>query len=169
MDLSTSKVFNRTIDSVRLPLEHFMATGFYDPSTLNGYEPEDIAAFQVRRACRQLAKEQKRPFIRCHVVEVTYRWDHNAGKWMKLAKPEWEFGYVEIPKRQYLAPLVAPLLLAAPDETARHGTLLAKAPVIQVTSKSLWQFHVRDYQLWTKYYDFVLNDPDCRKARRLTA
>jgi len=169
MDLNTSKVFNRAIDSVRLPLERFMATGFYDPFTLNGYEPEDIAAFQVRRACRKLAKEQKRPFIRCHVVETTYQWDHNAAKWVKLAKPGWEFGYVEVPKRKYLAPLVAPLLLAAPDEIVPQGTVLAKAPVIQVASKSLWIFHIRDYEFWTKYYDFILNNPDCRKARRLTA
>lgn len=169
MDLSTSKVYRRVIDSVRVPLEHFVSTGLYDPFSLEGFEPEDIADFQVRRACRQLAKELKRPFIRCYNVFSAFQWDHNKAKWVKLEVPDWNYGYVEVPKRQYLAPLVAPLLLAAPEAGSYVEVRSAQGKVLQEQCRSLWRFRIRDRPLWDSYYQFMLSDPDCRKARRLTA
>lgn len=166
MDLSASKVFSRAIDSVRVPLEHFIKTGFYDPHSLAGYEPEDIADFQTRRVCRQIAKEMKRPFIRCYGVISNYHF--NGSKWEKYDDPKWESGYLEVPKRKYLMPLITPLLLAAPDPH-RWASRNKENPVWQMPCQSLWQFKIYDRELWEKYYDFVLNDPDCRKARRLTS
>lgn len=167
MDLNASKVFSRAVDSVRIPLEHFIKTGFYDPHSLPGHEPEDIADFQVRRVCRQIAKESKRPFIRCYEVVITYRWDYGSG-WTKLDKPEWERGFIEMPKRHYLAPLIAPLLLAAPEAGSRYDPRTG-AGVHQQSLATLWSFSIFNRELWDQYYQFVLTDPECRKARRLTS
>lgn len=169
MDLNASKVFQRAVDSVRVPLEHFIKTGFYDPHVLGGYEPEDIADFQVRRVCRQIAKEGKRPFIRCHDVKSNYTWDNTTSRYVQRDIPEWEFGYVEVPKRKYLSVLVAPLLLTSPAKSGYYDALRSNSPVYEEQCESLWRLRVRDRELWDKYYDFVLNDPDCRKVRRLTS
>lgn len=170
MDLNASKVFQRAVDSVRIPLEHFIKTGFYDPNSLVGYEPEDIADFQVRRVCRQIAKEGKRPFIRCYAVESLHTFDRTTMRWEKNDKPKFEYGYVEVPKRKYLAPLVAPLLLAAPEAQGRYYANTKDGEhVWQLSSVTLWQFRVYGKDLWDKIYDYMLNDPECRKARRLTS
>lgn len=164
--------FQRTIDSVRLPLEHFIKTGFWDPYILLGYTASDISDVQVRKACRLAAQEVKRPFVQCYAVFQRGEWQNqgsqNGYKWVDYPEPKWVNGFVEMPKRRYLSPLVAPLLLAAPDETtfySRYGK--PPAQVVRNQSRTLWSFRVFDRALWDEYYAFVLNDPDCRKARRL--
>lgn len=168
MDLNASKVFQRAVDSVRVPLEHFIKTGFYDPHVLGGYQPEDIADFQVRRVCRQIAKEAKRPFIRCYDVSSTYTYDNKVHQWVRRDTPQWEFGFIEVPKRKYLSALVAPLLLVA-TPGSYYDAIRKNAGIYEESSVTLWRFRVSDRELWDKYYEWVLNDPDCRKARRLTS
>ncbi len=155
MEHVTSQVFTRAVDSVRIPLEHFLKTGFWDPTSLEDWQPADMSYSQTRRACRQMAKELKRPFIRCHDRYSNYRFDANVG-WVRLDTSEWECGYVEMPKRKKYMPLAAPLLLAANSKSVqdRSGT-------------TLWEFQVHDRQLWDDFYPYLLNDPVCRAARGL--
>lgn len=157
-DLNNLSAFNRVIDSVRLPIEHFAKTGFWNPYVLPNYKDEDISDQQVRRACRAVAKEMKRPFIVCHpVIKRSYR-DPETWQWHDYPEPKLAGGYIELPKRKYLHGHVATLLLTGNSEFIRHGGMA-----------SLWSIRVNDATLWNEYYDFVLNDPECRAARKLTS
>lgn len=167
MELANLKSYQRTIASVDLPLKHFIETGFWNPYVVPGWKPNDIAEQQVRGACRKVAAELKRPFIRCHPVVAFGDWMQVDGKYKRVQfdQPRFEFGLIEVPKRQYLSPLVAPLLLAAKPATYREAT----PTVTQTSSATLWEFRISDRQLWDDYYQFVLTDPECRKARKLTS
>lgn len=144
-DLNNLSVFNRVIDSVRLPIEHFAKTGFWNPYVLPDRKGEGISGQQVRRACRAVAKEMKRPFIICH---QSVQWSY--------PEPKLVGGFIEIPRRKYLHGHVATLLLAGNSKFIRH-----------VQQATLWTFRIYDVTLWNEYYDFVLNDPECRAARKL--
>lgn len=168
-----SKIYARTLASLQVPFDHFLKTGFFDVYTVEGYETADIPEQIVRGRIRRMAKELKRPFIRCHPVIGFGEWrkviesDGEQYKYFKHDEARFEWGFVEMPKRKYLMPLIAPLLLAAPEAEFRYHTDDSK-PVQQYHSQSLWEFKIFDRQFWNQYYDFVLNDPDCRKARGLT-
>ena len=177
MELASIKSYQRTIASVDLPLKHFVDTGFWNPYVVEGWTDSDIGDTFVRRACREVAKELKRPFIQCFAsVSTTESYDtgkKNAHGYpiydvRPLPEPRFSSGYIEVPKRKYLIPLVAPLLLAAGEPTRRWNQN-ATAPVANNSVASLWQFRITSEELWNQYYEFVLNDPDCRKARRLTS
>ena len=156
--LTNSRAFNRIIDSVRVPIEHFDKTGFWDPHALPDYQSEDISEVQVRRACRSLATEQKRPFIVCHHTLVRRAWDQQTYKWIALEEPIREGGYIEMPKKKYLHGHVSTLLLVDNNKIVQSHH-----------RQTLWMFRIHDNTLWNEYYDFILNDPDCRAARRLTS
>jgi hypothetical protein len=172
MDLAKIKSYQRTIASVDLPLRHFIETGFWNPRVVEGWNESDIGDSLVRSACRKVAKELKRPFIQCYSSFVSYE-SYDTGETSQngyavynrrpLPEPRFEAGYVEMPKRKHLAPLVAPLLLAA------GGKVTLRDAVWDRTSATLWAFLIRDREFWDSYYDFVLNDPECRRARRLTS
>lgn len=161
--------FNRAIDSVRLPLEHFLETGFWNPYACPGWTRNNVSDVQVRRICRHVATENKRPFIQCYasmtlweyVDDLANPFPNGGGYYKKrveIPKPKFSVGIISAPNRQHLAPLVAPLLLTE-----------GSAKVQNHSSTGLWQFYVHDEELWNSYYDFVLNDPACRKARKLTS
>lgn len=170
------KSYQRTLDSVRLPIEHFIKTGFWDPHALDGWEENDISEQQVRNKCRQVARELKRPFIIAHPVMQFYEhrptgktnsYGHPSYKWTRLEQPRFSHAFVEVPKRKYLYPLVSSLLLL-PQGQSRWDSGDGKA-AISLDYASLWQFRINDETLWRQYYDFILNDPECRAARRLTS
>lgn len=157
-DLNNLSAFNRVVDSVRLPIEHFVKTGFWNPNVLPDRKSEDISDQQVRRACRTVAKEMKRPFIVCHpTVQWSYR-DPDTGLMVEYPEPRVVGGFIEVPRRKYLHGHVATLLLAGNSKLIRH-----------VQQATLWAFRIYDVTLWNEYYDFVLNDPECRAARKLTS
>lgn len=171
MDLASIKSYQRTMASVQLPIFHFLETGFWDPHSVPGWQEFDISEQQVRRACRQVATELKRPFIRCgtnveyfHYVPDTTKprdgWGNYPHKRVEFDKPRFSNGFIEVPKRKYLVGHIAPLTLAA----SKDGHI-----VLDRSGATLWSFYVRDQKLWDDYYQFVLNDPDCRKARKLTS
>lgn len=174
MDLANLKSYQRTIASVDLPLKHFIETGFWNPYVIEGWTENDIGDTFVRRAARHIAKELKRPFIQCHAV-IQFRESYDTGKktddgraiWdvRDLDTPRFRHGYVQMPKQKRLAPLVAPLFLL-PERTYPQTSQTSGE---QQHTKTLWRFKVFNRELWDQYYAFALNDPDCRKARRLTA
>lgn len=155
----TSQVFTRTVASVQAPLQHFIETGFWNPHALEGWEEGDITEHVVRGSCRIMSKELKRPFIRAH---PSYSWQHQpVDPETNYAPPPlriFRCGVVEVPKRKYLAPLIAPLTLAATSDSKT---------IRDASGATLWEFYIYDRQLWDQYYQYLLNDPDCRKARKL--
>lgn len=152
----TSKVFDRVVASVQAPLQHFIETGFWNPYALEGWEEGDIAEHGVRGSCRVMSKELKRPFIRAHPVISSTQWD--GEKWVRHPKPIFTHGLVEVPKRKYLVPLIAPLTLAATRDSKT---------IRDASGTTLWEFHIYDREAWDNYYQYLLNDPDCRRARKL--
>lgn len=160
-----SKTFDRIIDSVKLPIEHFARTGFWDPYAIEGYQPEDISDTIVRSACRKVAKGQKRPFIKLFKHMRRQQWTQN--RYVTYPDPVFTMGIVSVPKRKKLLSIVTPLLLAAPEPTKRYQPN-RQASVVQFELASLWEFQVYDESFWDGYYAYALNDPECRKARGLT-
>ena len=164
--------FTRVLDSVRVPIQHFIDTGIYDENASGKHDWSlDVSPSQVRRACRKVASELKRPFIQMseqidryrYVPDMTQpnsRGGYNS-KREDLSEPRWARTYVSIPKRKYLTVLVSPLLLAGSRE---HD-----APVYDRSTPSLWNFTIFDHQFWLEYQSFVLHDPACRAARKLPA
>lgn len=172
MELASIKSYQRTIASVELPLQHFIETGFWNPYTVEGWTESDIGDTFVRRACRSVARELKRPFIQCYPFFKTTERIQNGSltahgnplyDWVTLPTPVFSYGFVEIPKRKRLAPLAAPLLLL-PERYHGDGSM----GFLQ-HRETLWQARITNEELWNDYYNFVLNDADCRKARRLTS
>jgi hypothetical protein len=160
------KSYQRTMDSVRLPLQHLIETGFWNPCIVPYGGEASIGDNSLRPAAREIAKELKRPFIRCYAHITDRIWDNASRQYVSLPGPVFGEGYVEVPKRKYLMPLVAPLLLAANEVTYRYRHDTTK-PVYNISCNSLWQFTVCNETFWNEYYEFVLNDPVCRKARKL--
>lgn len=152
----TSQVFVRTVASVQAPLQHFIETGFWNPHALDGWQEGDISDQVVRGSCRIMSKELKRPFIRAHPV-ISYN-EYVDGKWERRDRPVFNHGLVEVPKRKYLVPLIAPLTLAS----SKDGSSIRDR-----SGSTLWEFYIYDPELWDQYYEYLLNDPDCRKARKL--
>jgi hypothetical protein len=163
-----SKIFERTLDSVRLPIQHFIDTGIFDLGVLGESNwNADISFVQVRRACRKVAAELKRPFIQ--MESYTRYIDHSYSTLpdgtteytsVKLDKPRWVSATVTIPKRKYLVGHISPLTLAAGD----LGSACYARP-----TPSLWHFTITDYSLFKEYEKYILTDPACRKARKLTS
>lgn len=168
-----SKIYARALDSIRLPVEHFLATGFYDEASLPGSNWDaDVSLQQVSRIVRKVAQELKRPFIECSARLVSYQYVDDTSKpprsyggyhqkRIDLPEPVWSYGTITMPKRKYLMPMLTPLLLAAKEDRT--------APVWDRTSPTLWHFIVNSKEFWDEYYPFILNDTDCRKARKLTS
>jgi len=165
-----STSFDRVLDSVRIPIQHFIDTGIFDDSCLGaGDWSLDISLSQVRRACRKVASDLKRPFIqmsesidRYHYVPDETRPDSYGGyypKRVELPEPRWVRAYISIPKRKYLTVLASPLILA--------GSRKYVAPVYDRSSPGLWNFTISDHQFWLEYQSFVMYDPACRAARKL--
>lgn len=174
MELASLKSYQRTIASVDLPLLHFVETGFWNPCVVEGWTESDIGDTMVRRACREVARELKRPFIQCYAVfqttehyptEEKNQHGHTLYATRALPEPKFSFGYVEIPKRAYLTPMASPLLFL--PEGRRYGPDAREG--FAIPAATLWRFRIESEELWNKYYEFALNDPDCRKARRLTS
>lgn len=176
MELASIKAYQRTIASVDLPLKHFIETGFWNPFAVEGWTESDIGDTFVRRACRTVARELKRPFIQCYAGFSTTEQvpsgeksqnGYTLYKTVPLPAPRFSYGFVEIPKQKRLVPLVAPLLLL-PNRYDIMGKGLNSAAAYTSHLTTLWQVRIQDQELWNQYYDFVLNDPECRAARRLT-
>lgn len=174
MELANLKSYQRTIASVDLPLKHFIETGFWNPHVIADYNfDSDIGDTFVRRACRAVARELKRPFIQCYPMFTTTEHYVTGEKspngydlygTRPLPEPKFQGAWVEMPKYKYLTPLAAPLFMLPEGSFGNHD----KAG-FQANLTTLWRFRINDRELWDKYYDFALNDPDCRKARRLTS
>jgi hypothetical protein len=172
MENVTSQVLSRALESVQAPINHFIETGFWNPNVLVDHKPGDVTDVQVRKICRAVARELKRPFISCHPTFSYGRHvldKEGVYQWEPLDKPEFAGGYVSVPKQKRLTPLVATLILASSADKPLHQRATPKFPLTAYGQKTLWTFRIADKTMWDEYYSYVLNDPDCRKARRLTS
>lgn len=174
MQLDTIKSYKRTIDSIEQPVRHFVETGFWVEPL---WEEGKISYAQVRRVVRDIAKELKRPFIVCGSAYRTYEHRDTGRKDLhgytiyeriEYDTPRFSHGYVEVPKRKYLLSIVAPLLLL-PEGSEYIPVNKLMSPVFNVSTSKLWQFRIDSEEFWNEYYNFALNDPDCRRARKLTS
>jgi hypothetical protein len=168
----TNATYDRIIASVQEPLDHFVKTGFWKPNT--HWKAEDVGGNQVRKACRELARSMKRPFIQCYDRSSMGEWvqTNAAGqpymsKWMDYKTPVWSFGYFEAPIQKRLLPLVAPLMLGSVKQGRYRSATAHK--VSDNSLETVWRFHIYDQEIWNGYYSFVLDDPDCRRARNFTS
>jgi hypothetical protein len=174
MENVTSQVLSRALESVQAPINHFIETGFWNPNVHapDSYSPGDVGDTQVRKICRAVARELKRPFITCHPTFSYGRHvldEKGSYKWVPSEKPQFAGGYVSVPKQKRLTPLVATLILASSADKPLHQRGTPQNPLISYSQKTLWTFRIADKTMWDEYYDYVLNDRDCRKARRLTS
>jgi hypothetical protein len=165
-----SKIFDEAIRSVRDPILQFIETGIFGNPWGGDTVPEEvlaskgfISATQTQRVCRMVAQELKRPFI----IMTPYI---ERRVWTQTPKPDgttrWECKpvprrfrstHIKMPKRQYLMPLVSPLLLAAGP---------AGSPVTDRSEVGNWVFIINDEGLWNDYRA-SLDRPEMRAARKL--
>lgn len=167
MTHTTSKVLTEAIASLQRPIEHFIETGIYSCALTFGGDGEeenltanDISHMQVSRICRAVAKELRRPFIQMNPVIRRWNWEIASGGTYR-AKPipaQWLHAEVTIPCLKYLAPIAAPLLLAAGEDPTD--------PVYRREKATLWQFRINSYELWLDYR-VSMDRPEMRKARRM--
>lgn len=178
-----SKVLSAAIDSVRVPIENFIRTGIfsgiYDRTLVSrdiSHSDGCVAGGQVQRIARYTAKELKRPFIIMEPVVRGFTWSLANGRWRKeIHDPRFSHVFVRIPKRKYLMPIAAPLLLAAPEPVTHHRTAIQrvtdphhdeKFPVIQRAERTNWVFNICSEEFWHDYRA-ALERPEMRAARKL--
>jgi hypothetical protein len=161
-----SKVLDEAIRSVRDPILKFIETGiFCNPYSDPDMPPEVLESVgfisdtQTQRVARMVAKELRRPFIIMTPVIKKFEWSNASGKWVrKRVDPTFSHVYVKIPKRKYLMPIVAPLLLTCSDT--------GKGLVTQGGEESNWVFNIHSEALWVEYRA-ALDRPEMRAARRM--
>lgn len=154
----THPAYAAVLDSVKKPLDHFITTGLYEPyRPVPGAGLNDLTLSEsiVRSSIRGMAAKMRRPFIQAYVVRHHGSWKNN--KWSPLEAPIFSHGYFYAPKQKKLQVMLTPLQLGK------------DSPLIKDTSMAtVWEFGVHDETLWNDFYQLILNDPDCRKARGLT-
>jgi hypothetical protein len=153
-----SKVLAAALASVQEPIQHFIDTGLFVEPRYQLIEGVDasVGMTQVRRICRHVAGELRRPFI--VISDISTMHERVNGSWVTLDEPVWSHAHITMPRRKYLVPLMAPLVLG--DKTKEIQTNW------DTPNTSLWTAVIRDRSIWTEYYDRLLNDPDMRRARR---
>lgn len=126
---------------------------------------------------RMICKELKRPFV-WTASGMIYRYgllpgpadEHgNPGLhiWTKTSN-DW-LARIRVPKRNYLAPIVAPLLMVAKDHTSiRYSD--ERPPVVAMHGTGYWEFNLHGEQgraMWDAQIEFMRTDPAVRRALRL--
>lgn len=162
-----SKRFARTLESVRAPIQSFIDTGIFEEGIMGKDDWDcDISIVQVRRAARKVAAELKRPFIVVEDYSTYYNRSYGIDSegrsvynFERLDEPRWVNTHISIPKRKYLVDHVTPLILASENREVCFDR----------STPGLWVFTIQDYPFWQNYQTFLLNDPDLRRARKLTS
>lgn len=126
---------------------------------------------------RMICKELRRPFVwtACGMIDryglvpgpVDEHGNPGPLDWAKIGT-EW-FARIQLPKRNYLAPVVAPLLVVAKDHTSIRSTF-ETAPVVANHGMGYWEFNLHGEQgraMWDAQIEFMRTDPAVRRALRL--
>jgi hypothetical protein len=155
-DFMGSKVLAAAHAQLNDPIVHMLKTGFFiEPDWVRGETL--LTAFKIRPVARKVAKEMKRPFIFVSGRSVC----SGSGKWEKV-------GYrLQFPKRAYLEPVVAPLLLCAKEITHRYNAVYDSTVSRDPNATTFWDFMINDLEFYRQYTETVQSDPDMRKALRL--
>ena len=113
---------------------------------------------------KQVCKDLGRPWVRAnggYYVPQSYYPPHFTPE-VHGPTRRWRW-HLSVPKKNYLAPLVAPLLMVAQEDRA--------APVSSLeTTVTNWEFAFggdEGKQIWESQMHFMRNDPACRKALRV--
>ena len=131
--------------------DRLLTKGYYMPPSYTewGMDWQDVIIPEVtlRKFARRVAKEAKRPF-----VQVGKLWGHrmaaDGSKFENYQTGIW----IEMPKRNYLAPLIHPVELAG---------------FYQRGFDTLWHFNINDMEFATQYLSFFETREEFRKALKL--
>lgn len=115
---------------------------------------------------KQVCKELGRPWVRATGGWFDYyEYARDAdGNYKSQLMGKRFAGKLLVPKRDYLAPVVAPLLMVASQD--RY------APVVNYSGKSNWEFHFTSNnessaEIWENHINFMRTDPEARKALKV--
>jgi hypothetical protein len=192
-----SKVLDNALLTVAAPVLRFIETGIHeasftvdDPAEREGVWAEGaISSQQTTRVVREVARELKRPFVAMYAFRDrwSYKSQHSMagttyysyGKpWRgyqdikQLPKPVFSHAYVRVPRRKYAFPLVAPLLLAAPETPKYAPTTVRNKPgykpptVTNYSGATYWRFQIYNEEMWDSYRA-SMDRPEMREARRM--
>lgn len=171
------KIKSKTVDAVYKqlegPINHFLETGLHaDPVLL----PEEwknifIRPAQTRRIVRAIAKELGRPFVQVGTLYTMYEFNAGTRRW-ESRDPVLLGGYIQVPRRKYLTPLVAPLMAGDRGPAPRRFTPYYGAPrhepgIYSQHGASYWLFHIHGFDLFKSYLEAIKEDDHIRAALRL--
>jgi len=172
----TSKVYQAAIQSVAGPLQRFADTGLYsgdEDRTLG--EPAKAAGVvshqQIGRIVRNFAKETKRPFIKTFELWKTHEWAQDTVTGDYGRRPITPFlgeVCIKIPNLKYLAPIYAPLLLAAGDQLGKTCGGNRAFPAWGSIGPNVMHFRIYSLEFWLEYEN-ALDQDDMRAIRRAPA
>lgn len=171
---------DQALGSIAIPVQKFIETGIHRDTAWDESIPKEYRQARwsaqksgaalgysfVRSICRKVARELGRPFIHTTVNMDEGRYARVGGRyqWIPREDPEFFYGYIEMPKRKYLAPLWSPLFLAA-KPTRMYSSKPEGVTVGIIFSRSLFRFMVYDENLWAEYNE-LLDTDEMRAARR---
>ena len=159
--LRESKVVNTVMSEILDPIKKQLETGifFYPTYTIGGL----VRPIHVGKYARAVAKEHGWPFVQAGYIAENYKWDAAQRKYLRLKEPLITGGWLQAPKRQYLLPLVTPLLLAEDDKRSvwEKGIRLANL-------KSLWRFYIHDVDVFEAFMQSALSSPEIVAAIKRT-
>lgn len=126
--------------------------------------------FTLRGYMRGIAKTLKRPFV-CAEIGSHYEWDRlPLGGYGRVTR-EVPTYYVSIPRRAYLTPLIAPLLLIC-ERAEHHYSYSSTAPVTLfdgIKNQRRFTFRgidgYRQFEAWLKR---AKTNDDCRHALKIS-
>jgi hypothetical protein len=115
---------------------------------------------------KKICKELGRPWVRASGgYYEQYQWSqHPDGKYKRVAVGKQFGGHLTVPKRNYLAPIVAPLLIVAGDR--------GSSPVTNSSTASNWEFSFMSEnplaaEIWENHIQFMRTDEAARKALKV--
>ena len=159
--LRESKVANSVISEILDPIKKQLETGifFYPNYTAEGL----VRLIHIRKYARAVAKEYGRPFVQAGYRVEQYKYSALHRRYLRREEPLIVGGWLQVPKRQYLMPLVAPLLLAADDKP----TALEKG-IGMANYRSMWKFYFHDGDVFEAFIQSALSSPEIVAAIKRT-
>lgn len=164
-----SKTMDAVYKQLEEPISRFLETGLHaDPLILPGeWKGIFIPPQTVRRIVRAVAKDLRRPFVEVGTIYTVYEFNAATQRW-EPTDPILLGGFIKVPKRKYLTPLVAPLM--AGDKGLPPRPFKHKDPEPGIYSrhgKTYWLFHIHDFDLFKSYLEAIKEDDHIRAALRL--
>lgn len=163
-----SPTATNTVAAITEFTEHLLTYGFayFDK---RWYWDDPIAGMvnegYLNAYAKQVCKEMHRPWVRAAGGWYTH-WtaQHNpgTGKYERVDMGRKFSAHLTVPKKNYLAPIAAPLLMIASEDHSQ--------PISSSHSKTNWEFYFQGEsvaEVWDNHIHFMRTDPACRAALKL--